>query len=165
MVPAVRAGTDSDAIIGPARDHPAAVPSTQEAPKLKTLRRITARSAGVSRGSASLFHARPWPFYPLLVGSYFVLFLYSVNLEETELGDVLPVLAIVIAVIAVVLLGLGLLIGDVRRAALVLTVGLVALLAGLGLNLIFGGPVFALCRTLLRPFQPPERATEVRLLG
>ena len=128
MVPAVRAGTDSDAIIGPARDHPAAVPSTQEAPKLKTLRRITARSAGVSRGSASLFHARPWPFYPLLVGSYFVLFLYSVNLEETELADVLPVLAIVIAVIAVVLLGLGLLIGDVRRAALVLTVGLVALL-------------------------------------
>jgi hypothetical protein len=41
---------------------------------------------------------------------------------------VLPVLAIVIAVIAVVLLGLGLLMGDVRRAALVLTVGLVALL-------------------------------------
>ena len=39
-----------------------------------------------------------------------------------------------------------------------------ALLAGLGLNLIFGGPVFALCRSLLRPFRG-DRVTEVRLLG
>jgi len=75
-----------------------------------------------------------------------------------------PLVSVVVVTILVALLGffLHFLIGEevsVRRA-LVET-----LLAGLGLNLIFGGPVFALCRALLRPFQPAERATEVRLLG
>ena len=75
-----------------------------------------------------------------------------------------PVLSVVVVTVLVALLGffLHFLIGEevTARRALV-----EALLAGLGLNLIFGGPVFALCRAFLRPFQPPERATEVRLLG
>ncbi len=37
--------------------------------------------------------------------------------------------------------------------------------AGLGLNLIFGAPVFALCRALLRPQGAGARVTEVKLLG
>jgi rod shape-determining protein MreD len=75
-----------------------------------------------------------------------------------------PVLAVVVVTVLVALLGffLHFLIGEevsVRRALVE------SLLAGLGLNLIFGAPVFALCRAVLRPFQPAERATEVRLLG
>jgi rod shape-determining protein MreD len=75
-----------------------------------------------------------------------------------------PVLSVVVVTVLVALLGffLHFLIGEEVSARRALVE---ALLAGLGLNLIFGGPVFALCRTLLRPFQPPERATEVRLLG
>jgi len=61
------------------------------------------------------------------MGAYFVLFLYSVNLDETELGDVLPVLLIVVLSIGAALLALGLLLGDIRRAALGLTATLVAL--------------------------------------
>jgi len=75
-----------------------------------------------------------------------------------------PVLSVVVVTILVAVLGffLHFLIGEevsVRRALVE------SLLAGLGLNLIFGGPVFALCRALLRPFQPGDRVTEVRLLG
>ncbi len=75
-----------------------------------------------------------------------------------------PVLSVVVVTVLVALLGffLHFLIGEevsVRRALVE------SLLAGLGLNLIFGGPVFALCRALLRPFEPAERVSEVRLLG
>ena len=75
-----------------------------------------------------------------------------------------PLLSVVVVTVLVAVLGffLHFLIGEdvsARRALVE------SLLAGLGLNLILGGPVFALCRSLLRPFQPPERATEVRLLG
>jgi rod shape-determining protein MreD len=75
-----------------------------------------------------------------------------------------PVLAVVVVTVLVALLGffLHFLIGEevsVRRALVE------SLLAGLGLNLIFGGPVFALCRAVLRSLQPADRATEVQLLG
>ena len=40
-----------------------------------------------------------------------------------------------------------------------------ALLPGLGLNLLLGGPVWALSRTVLRSPTISERVTEVRLLG
>jgi len=75
-----------------------------------------------------------------------------------------PVLSVVVVTVAVALLGffLHFLIGEEVSARRALVE---ALLAGLGLNLIFGGPVFALCRAVLRPFQPGERVTEVRLLG
>ena len=77
----------------------------------------------------AILRARPWPFHPVLFASYFVLFLYSVNLEEVELGDVLPVLALVGGGMAVMLILAGLLVGDARRAALVLTPIVVAVLA------------------------------------
>lgn len=42
---------------------------------------------------------------------------------------------------------------------------LATLLPGLGLNLVVGVPVLALCRVLLRPRERGERAGEVKLLG
>ena len=72
---------------------------------------------------------RPWPFHPILFAAYFVLFLYSVNLDEAELRDVLPVLVVVIAVTTVMLILAGAIVGDARRAALVLTAGVIAFLA------------------------------------
>ena len=39
------------------------------------------------------------------------------------------------------------------------------LLQGIALNLILGGAVFSLCRSLLRRASPDDRGTEVRLLG
>jgi len=74
-----------------------------------------------------------------------------------------PILSVIVVTILVALLGffLHFLLGEevsVRRALVE------ALVAGLGLNLIFGGPVFALCRSLLE--RPGSRRTaEVRLLG
>jgi rod shape-determining protein MreD len=75
-----------------------------------------------------------------------------------------PVLAVIVVTVLVAVLGffLHFLIGEEVSARRALVE---ALLAGLGLNLIFGGPVFALCRSLLRPFQQGDRVTEVRLLG
>ncbi len=72
---------------------------------------------------------RPWPFHPVLFAAYFVLFLYSVNLDEVELGDVLPVLALVIGGTALILIVASLLVGDARRAALVPTAVVIAFLA------------------------------------
>ncbi len=73
--------------------------------------------------------ARPWPFHPILFAAYFVLFLYSVNLEEVELGDVLPLLAVVGCGTALVLIVAALVVGDARRAALVVTAIVIAFLA------------------------------------
>jgi hypothetical protein len=86
-------------------------------------------ASGVAARVRSLFRERPWPVYPLLIGAYFVLFLYSVNLGEAELGDLLPVLAIVVALIAIFLLVLGFVTGNMQRAALALSGVLVALFA------------------------------------
>jgi len=72
---------------------------------------------------------RPVPFHPILFAVYFVLFLYSVNLDEVDLGDVLPVLALVSGGTAIMLIVAGLLVGDTRRAALVLTAAVIAFLA------------------------------------
>ncbi|HTE66945.1 MAG TPA: hypothetical protein VK736_11910, partial [Candidatus Binatia bacterium] len=76
-----------------------------------------------------VLRARPWPFHPILFTAFFVLFLYSANLEEVELGDVLPVLALVGGGTALMLIVAGLLVGDARRAALILTPIVVAALA------------------------------------
>jgi Na+-driven multidrug efflux pump len=40
-----------------------------------------------------------------------------------------------------------------------------SLVSGLGLNLLIGAPVFALCRWALRSAGQEERVAEVRLLG
>jgi len=73
-----------------------------------------------------------------------------------------PILSVIVVTILVAVLGffLHFLLGEevsLRRALVE------ALVAGLGLNLIFGGPVFALCRSLLE--RGAQRTAEVRLLG
>jgi hypothetical protein len=73
--------------------------------------------------------AGPLPIHPILLAAYFVLFLYSVNLEEAELGDVLPVLALVVTGTAVLLVAAGRLAHDTARAALVVSALVVAVLA------------------------------------
>jgi rod shape-determining protein MreD len=75
-----------------------------------------------------------------------------------------PLLAVLVVTIAIAFAGLGLhaLLGEdvsARRALFE------ALLPGLALNLLLGGPVWALSRTVLRPPTTSDRVTEVRLLG
>ena len=75
-----------------------------------------------------------------------------------------PLLAVVVVTIAIAFAGLGLhfLLGEdvsARRALFD------ALLPGLALNLLLGGPVWALSRTLIRRPTISDRVTEVRLLG
>jgi len=75
-----------------------------------------------------------------------------------------PLLAVLVATIAIACAGLGLhaLLGEdvsARRALFE------ALLPGLALNLLLGGPVWALSRTVLRRPTTSDRVAEVRLLG
>ena len=75
-----------------------------------------------------------------------------------------PLLAVLVVTIAIAFAGLGLhfLLGEdvsARRALFE------ALLPGLALNLLLGGPVWALSRTVLRRPTISDRVTEVRLLG
>jgi rod shape-determining protein MreD len=75
-----------------------------------------------------------------------------------------PLLSVVVVTILVAVLGLVLhfIIGEEVSARRALVESLVA---GLGLNLILGGPVFALVRRVLGTTRPDERVAEVRLLG
>jgi rod shape-determining protein MreD len=75
-----------------------------------------------------------------------------------------PIVSIVVVTMLVLLLGfvLHFLIGEevsARRALFE------AMLAGVGLNLLAGAPVFALCRAVLRPRGGGGRTAEVQLLG
>ena len=75
-----------------------------------------------------------------------------------------PFLAVIVITIAIAFAGLGLhaLLGEevsARRALFD------ALLPGLALNLLLGGPMWALSRTVLRRPSASDRVTEVRLLG
>jgi hypothetical protein len=72
---------------------------------------------------------RPWPLHPILLAAYFVLFLFSVNLEETVLADVLPVLVVAVLATVALLVVAGLVVGDLRRAGLILTAVVVAFFA------------------------------------
>ena len=74
-----------------------------------------------------------------------------------------PLLSVVVVTVLVAVLGffLHFLIGEEVSARRALVESLVA---GLGLNLLIGAPVFALCRWALRS-GPAERVAEVRLLG
>jgi hypothetical protein len=63
--------------------------------------------------------ARAFALYPFLFAAYPVLFLWSQNVGETDLADVLPMLAIVLAVTAVAMAVLTLVFRDARRAALI----------------------------------------------
>jgi rod shape-determining protein MreD len=75
-----------------------------------------------------------------------------------------PFLAVVVLTVLVAVGGLLLhyMLGDEVSATRAL---FVTLIPQLGLNLVIAGPVFALCRALLRPRDRFERAQEVRLLG
>jgi rod shape-determining protein MreD len=75
-----------------------------------------------------------------------------------------PLFAVLVATIAIAFAGLGLhaLLGEevsARRALFD------ALLPGLALNLLLGGPAWALARAVLRRPSAADRVTEVRLLG
>jgi rod shape-determining protein MreD len=74
-----------------------------------------------------------------------------------------PLLAIVVITLLVGLAAytLNFLLGEdvSARQALVTT-----LLPTLGLNLIVGGPIYALCRWVLRPGEPPRAAREVEVV-
>ena len=74
-----------------------------------------------------------------------------------------PLLSIVVVTILVSLLGFGLhfLLGEDVSARRALGE---AMLPGLGLNLLFGAPIFALCRAALRG-GGAQRSSEVQLLG
>ena len=75
-----------------------------------------------------------------------------------------PLLAVLVFTVAIAFAGFGLhfLLGEEvsARRALFET-----LLPSVALNLILGGAVFSLCRSLLRRATPRDRVTEVRLLG
>lgn len=66
---------------------------------------------------------RRWPsaIHPVLFAAYPVLFLWSQNLAEAEAGEVLPPLLVATAVAGVLTIALGLILRDIRKAALILT--------------------------------------------
>ena len=65
---------------------------------------------------------RPLPLYPVSLAAYAVLFLYSSNLDQTSIDQVLPVLVGVVAVMAVLQVGLSVILRDAQKAALILGV-------------------------------------------
>jgi hypothetical protein len=61
--------------------------------------------------------------HPLLLAAYAVLFLYASNLTEADLGQVLPVLAIVLGIVGALLIAGSLVLRDALRAGVLLTAG------------------------------------------
>lgn len=77
--------------------------------------------SGLRARAGTPWRAQPPPFHPLLLAAYPVLFLYGQNLGELTLGD-LPTPLVVILAAAVVALVVGAhVVGDARRAALVVS--------------------------------------------
>jgi hypothetical protein len=66
------------------------------------------------------------PIHPLLFGAYAVLFLYSQNLGEVELDDVLPILGRVILLVVAGFLVAALAFRDATIAAVVVSAGVIA---------------------------------------
>ena len=64
---------------------------------------------------------RPVPLHPLLLAAYAVLFLYASNLTEADLGQVLPVLVIVLGIVGALLIAGSLVLRDALRAAVLLS--------------------------------------------
>ena len=65
--------------------------------------------------------SRPVPLHPLLLAAYAVLFLYASNLSEADLGQMLPVLILVLGVVGALLLAGALVLRDALRAAVLLS--------------------------------------------
>jgi hypothetical protein len=72
-----------------------------------------------------VIEGKPIPLHPLLFAAYAVLFLYASNLSEADLGQVLPVLFVVVAIVGTLLAIGSLLLRDVARAAVLLSVAVV----------------------------------------
>ena len=66
--------------------------------------------------------------YPVLFAAYPVLFLWSQNLSEAEPSEVLPPLLVTMAIAALLTIVLGLILRDIRKAALILTPLIIGLL-------------------------------------
>ena len=64
---------------------------------------------------------RGLPLHPLLFASYAVLFLYASNLTEADLGQVLPVLLVVVGITTVLLVVGAIVLRDAARAAILLS--------------------------------------------
>ncbi len=62
---------------------------------------------------------RPFPFHPLLLAAYPVLFLFSENLAEVALGETFQPILRAMAVAGAIALVAGLLLRDIRRGALI----------------------------------------------
>ena len=95
-----------------------------------------ADAATMPRGNSSVVTPREdargprWrtAIYPVLFAAYPVLFLWSQNLSEAEPGEVLPPLLITMAGAALLTIILGLILRDIRKAALILTPLIIGLL-------------------------------------
>lgn len=86
---------------------------------------------------ARAIRARPWPLYSILLAAYPVLFLYGQNVGELSLGELVAPLTLVVGVTALVLVLTAFVLGDVRRAALPVSVVVVMLLVyGHGTTLV-----------------------------
>ena len=65
--------------------------------------------------------SRPVPVHPLLLAAYAVLFLYASNLSEADIGQVLPVLVLVLGIVGALLIAGSLVLRDALRAAVLLS--------------------------------------------
>ena len=70
-------------------------------------------------GDPSVIPLRPFPFHPLLLAAYPVLFLFSENLAEVALGETFQPILRAMAVAAAIAIVAGLLLRDIRRGALI----------------------------------------------
>lgn len=88
-------------------------------------------SAPLGRGLPAPWRERPLPVHPLLVAVWPVLFLYGQNVGELRLTDLVVPLAAIVALTIVALLVGAQLMGDGRRAALIVSgIALALLLYG-----------------------------------
>ena len=68
---------------------------------------------------------RPFPFHPVLLAAYPVLFLFAQNLSEVNLAETYQPILRAGAVAVAITLATGLLLRDLRRGALVASAGVV----------------------------------------
>jgi hypothetical protein len=85
---------------------------------------------------------RPLPLYPVFLTAYAVLFLYSTNLDQTSIDQVLPVFVAVVAAMALIQVVLTLILRDAQKAALILGVAAAAFFGYHHLALIVRGTPF-----------------------
>ena len=87
--------------------------------------RVTTQTAGASGGDLRVAtpprtsRLRPFPFHPLLLAAYPVLFLFSENLSEVAFGETFQPILRAVAVAGAIAIVAGLLLRDLRRGALI----------------------------------------------